>query len=106
MSHARVRVVSGGESGRALLSGSSACSIRSRSEALFSTCCCCPPRARKRAPRTELGVTIAVPKAKTAIATVTNTTTPKNKSSMTYLDLYPNNLSDHEISDRLQSDSG
>ena len=37
-------------------------------------CCCCPPRARKRAPSTELGVTTAAPKAKTAITTVTNTT--------------------------------
>ena len=33
-----------------------------------------PPRARRRAPSTELGVTAAAPKAKTTSATVTNTT--------------------------------
>ena len=34
----------------------------------------CPPRARRRAPSTELGVTTAAPKANTTSTTVTNTT--------------------------------
>ena len=53
--------------------------MRSRIAGLFSAACgCCPPRARSRAPSTELGVTTAAPKAKTAITTVTNTTMIKS----------------------------
>src|SRR5580704_7123310 len=105
MSQRRVRETSAGESGRALLIGSIACSKRSRNAGLFSGCwVCCPPRARNRAPRTELGVTAAAPKAKIAPTTVTNTTTTSRIGSMT-LDLNPDDLADHEISNRLQRNS-
>src|SRR5713226_933592 len=98
----------------ALLIGSSACSMRSRIDILFSTGCCCPPSARSRAPSTELGVTTAAPKARTAITTVTNTTTTKIRGSIPkpvylnlfYLNLDPDDLADHEISNGLQSDPG
>src|SRR5579864_4045256 len=109
---ARVRETSAVESGMALLSGSMACSIRSLRPGLASLVCCCPPRARKRAPRTELGVTTAAPKKKTTITMVTNTTIVKirgNIDTPASLDLLlsnldPDDLPDHEISHRLQSD--
>src|SRR6266567_9495015 len=83
--------------------------MRSRIDILFSTGCCCPPSARSRAPSTELGVTTAAPKARTAITTVTNTTTTKIRGSISkpvYLNLDPDDLADHEISNGLQSNPG
>src|SRR5580704_6254973 len=81
--------------------------MRSRRAGLFSTSGCCPPRARRRAPSTEVGVTTAAPKAKTASTMVTKTTKTNSRGSMLiYLNLDPDDLSDHEISNRLQSDPG
>src|SRR5271165_749802 len=107
ISHARVRETSAVERGIALLSGSMACSIRSLRAGLASAVCGCPPRARKRAPRTELGVTSAAPMKKTTNTMVTNTTIAKIRSNIdppASLNLDPDDLPDHEISDRLQSD--
>src|SRR5271156_836412 len=96
----------------ALLRGSSACSKRSFIFiAGFSVACNpCPPRARRRAPSTELGVTTAAPKANTTSTTVTNTTIARIIDGMVCLaslepeslDLDLNNLPDHEIANGLQ----
>jgi hypothetical protein len=51
-----------------------ACSMRSRREGFTSAVCCCPPSARRRAPRTELGVINAAPIKKTTSTMVTKTT--------------------------------
>src|SRR5579871_5776026 len=109
MSHFLVRETSAGESGIAFPRGSSACSIRSRRAGLFSAgCVCCPPRARRRAPSTEPGVTMAAPKANTASTTVTKTmmTVSSGVINKTCSNPNPDNLPDHEISHRLQTDSG
>src|SRR5271165_190553 len=113
MSQARVRETSEGESGMALLMGSSACSMRSRTFiAGFSWANeGWPPRARKRAPSTEPGVTAAAPKAKTTSTTVTKTTMVRINGivqpeceKLSYLNL--NNLANHEVTHGLQGDAG
>src|SRR5271165_6881443 len=113
MSQARVRETSEGESGMALLMGSSACSMRSRTFiAGFSWANeGWPPRARKRAPSTEPGVTAAAPKAKTTTRTVTKTTMVRINGivqpeceKLSYLNL--NNLANHEVTHGLQGDAG
>src|SRR5580693_1974017 len=103
----RVRDTSAGESGIALLIGPRVCSMRSRIAGLFSGCRgCWLPKARRRAPSTELGVTTAAPKAKTAATTVRNTTITRAKDGViTGLHLNPDDFSDHKVSDRLQRDS-
>ena len=79
----RVRETSAGDSGIALLMGSSACSMRSRMAGLFSACRDCTlPRARRRAPRTDPGLTTAAPKKKTAPATATKMITTINRGDM------------------------
>src|SRR5580692_8364510 len=99
----RVRETSAGDSGMALLRGSRACSIRSRMAGLFSTgFSCWLPRARRRAPSMELGVTAAAPKANTAATTVKNTTMIRTNCIVTTLNLNPDDLTDHKISYRLQ----
>src|SRR5579863_2134555 len=106
MSQRRVRDTSEGESGIALLSGSRACSMRSRIAGRFSAgWACWLPRARKRAPRTELGVTAAAPKAKTPMTTVMKITM-SSKGITGSLNLNTNDLAYHEISNGLQRDSG
>src|SRR5580704_15551892 len=109
ISHARVRETSAGESGMALLSGSSACSIRSRKAGFTSSGCCRPPSARKRAPSTELGLATAAPNENTASTTVRKTTIASNGSSIfktCFLNLNPDDPADHKISNRLQRDAG
>src|SRR5580698_5719939 len=110
MSHPRVRETSDGDIGIALLMGSSACSRRSFSfTAGFSgACVSCPPRARRRAPSTELGVTTAAPKANTTATTVTNITIAKIINGIlipvrSYLNL--NNLADYKVSNGLQGNT-
>src|SRR3954454_12777520 len=106
MSQRRVRETSAGDSGIALLMGSSACSMRSRRAGLFSACRDCTlPRARRRAPRTDPGLTTAAPKKKTALATATKMITTINRGDIGVLYLDPDNLPDHEITDGLQGDS-
>src|SRR5271167_1722469 len=87
--------------------GSRACSSRSLTltTGFAGVWTGCPPRARRRAPNTELGVTTAAPKANTTSTTVTNTTMVRISRGILYLiwlNLNLNNLSNHEISDGLQ----
>src|ERR1700683_46151 len=96
----------------ALLRGSRACSMRSITLAAGFSCAMVewPPRARKRAPSTEPGVTAAAPKANTTSTTVTNTTMVKINGMVqpewkrsSYLKL--NDLANHEITHGLQRDT-
>ena len=70
----------------ALLMGSRACSSRSLTlSADFSGAWTgCPPRERRRAPSTELGVTTAAPKANTTSTTVTNMTMVRISNGIFY----------------------
>src|ERR1700675_2121396 len=103
MSQARVRLVSVGERGRALLSGSSACSMRCF-RAVFSWACGrCQASERRREPRMEEGAYAAAPKAKTASAMVTKRRIARIIAIG--LDLDPNDLANDEIPDGLQQNS-
>src|ERR1700740_344764 len=103
ISHVRVRLVSVGESGRALLSGSSACSMRS----LMAGFSCVRGRGnaseRRREPRMEEGAYAAAPKAKTASTMVTKIRIARINAIG--LDLDPNDLTNHEVSNGLQRDA-
>ena len=70
----------------ALLRGSSACSMRSFTfrTGFSGAWAVWPPRARKRAPSTELGVTAAAPNENATSTTVTNTTMVKISGSIAY----------------------
>src|SRR5579862_8159757 len=87
----------------ALLSGSSACSMRSFifAPGLGAAVAACPASERNRAPSTEFGVTMAAPKANTTAATVMKMTIVRISSGIC-LHLNPDDLTDHEITDRLQ----
>src|SRR5579863_1943795 len=116
MSQARVRETSAGESGIALLSGSRACSMRSRI-AGFCSSCGRVPSARRRAPSTDVGVTTAAPKKNTTSTTVTVTTMVRMRGNISfYLNSKPklrllklhldlDDLPDYKIADRLQSNA-
>ena len=85
ISHFRVRDTSAAERGMALLMGSSACSMRSRTAGLFSARRpCCPPNARNRAPRTEPGLTTAAPNANTESATAAKITTTSTRGDIVF----------------------
>src|ERR1051325_7571670 len=101
MSQPRALETSAGERGNALLSGSSACSMRSRIGGFSGSGSPCHPRARKRVPRTDEGANAAAAKENTATTIVTNTIIASPSGDMN-LNLYTNYLANPKITDRLQ----
>src|SRR5229473_2211251 len=112
INQARVFETLVGETGKARLSGSRACCMRSRMAGFAWALGRCQPISRRRDPSTEEGATVAAPKANTITAIVRNTKMESASAMNQTLfirpcssNLDPDNFANDKVAHRLQRDA-